>query len=301
MLQSALRLGKSTSDLWKGIQRIERRDIHQRVADLRKSAPKVDDDELHTRLIYAKCLETGAIGAISGALELLPGVGKFAATVLGPLADASLVSTLQAELVAETFALYGVDLPPDAERVAVLAIAATNIGTATVGEGVGRAVVERAGKLVGGRLSRLAGPVVNVVALAATNIAVTYAIGKRAQALAKMKNADFSAWPDLLRAVTMIDERKLARWATDSARTAMDRFGGLAKKFGEGLAAALPSLPDLPTVAPTRAGTGRRKTPATRTPRSSVKKSPPRRAGTAPKEKAPRKAAARPPRRRAGA
>ncbi len=297
MLKSALRLGRSTRDLWTGIQRIERRDIHQRVEELRESAPHVDDDELHTRLIYAKCLEAGAIGAISGALELVPGVGKFAATVLGPLADASLVSTLQAELVAETFALYGVDLPHDAERVAVLAIAATNIGTATVGEGVGRAVVERAGKLVGGRISKLAGPIVNVVALAATNIAVTYAIGKRAQALAKMKNADFSAWPDLLRAVTMIDERKLARWATDSARTAMDRFSGLARKFGEGLIATLPSLPDLPTAAPKRAAVARRKAPTTRTPRVTARKAPARSDKSATPRKAARKTPARSTRR----
>jgi uncharacterized protein (DUF697 family) len=296
MLKSALRLGKSTGELWKGIQSIEPKDIHKRVADLKRSAPKADLDELHTRLVYAKCLETGTIGAVSGALHLLPGIGKFAASMLGPLADESSVSTLQAELVAETFALYGVELPPEAERVAVLAIAATNIGTVSVGQGVGRAVVARAGKLVGGRLNRIAGPLVDVVSTAATNIAVTYAVGKRSQALAKMKHADLSQWPELLRAVTMIDERKLARWATDSAQLAMDKFSGLARLVGEGLMASLPKLPDLPVP-------GLGKKPAARKTAARKRPAAPRKAKAAPRaaKRAPAKAApgSAPPRRRA--
>jgi hypothetical protein len=74
-------------------------------------------------------------------------------------------------------------------------------------------------------------------------MAVTYAIGSRARSVAKLRRAGISEWPDLLREFAMLDERKIARWATTATRAAIDQAGTAAQAWMRQLGALMPPMP----------------------------------------------------------
>ena len=98
----------------------DRASVKRRIHALVRSSRGRSRDELHRDLVLAKCLQTGAVGAVSGLVGALPLIGKPVAGLLGPVADAALVSTLQAELILETFALYDVEAAHSADSVGEL-------------------------------------------------------------------------------------------------------------------------------------------------------------------------------------
>jgi uncharacterized protein (DUF697 family) len=265
---AATRVTNAASELWHAIEATDRPAVRRRIAEFKRDNPGVGRDELHKRLVYAKCLQAGLIGAVSGLTEIIPGVGRVIGLALGPLADATLVSALQAELVAETFALYGVELPHQLERMAVLGIAATNIGAKQAGVHAAKAIGRRALQLPGGRLLGVALPLAGIATNAAANIAVTYAIGMRSRALCRMKDASLEDWPNLLREVTMIDERRLARWAGEAASAAFDQVTNVTRTWLDRLGEFVPIVPGAPPKKQRRAPSKRaaaRKTATKRT------------------------------------
>jgi uncharacterized protein (DUF697 family) len=245
MLDTAARLTRVAADLWRGVDRVDHKAARRRVAWFRERHPEQSDDHLHAVMVNAKCVQVGVVGTVSALVGLIPGIGKVAGTVLGPLADATVVTTLQAELVAETFALYEVDLPPQAERTALLAIAATHSGVRNAGVEVARSFARRAEQLLGRGLAGRALPVAQVATAAASHVALTWAIGTRARALCRMKQASPGDWPGLLRDFTLVDERRLVRWATEATKTALEAAAGAGRIWLDQLGRLLPEPPRL--------------------------------------------------------
>ena len=238
-------LPAAAQELWKALRKADRKAAKARVAALRKRLPDAELEELHRLLVQSKCLQAGAIGALSAVVELVPGAGKLAGVFLGPVIDIGTVTALQSELVLETFALYDVDLGDAGERFAILAIAATNVGATHASSIVAKLLKRYAGALVGGFVLKRALPIAKIATVATKNIALTYAIGMRAQAVAKFRDADLEEWPKLMRQVTNIDESTLVEWATGAARTAIDQVQESAKSWVGRVTGLLPSLPSL--------------------------------------------------------
>lgn len=246
-------LPAAAQELWKALRKADRKAAKERVTALRKRLPDADRDELHRLLVQSKCLQAGAIGALSAVVELVPGAGKLAGVFLGSMIDVGTVTALQSELVLETFALYEVELGDAGERFAILAIAATNVGATHASSIVAKLLKRYAGALVGGFVLKRALPVAKIATVATKNIALTHAIGMRAQAVAKFRDAELDEWPKLMRQVTNIDESTLVEWATGAARTAIDQVQESAKSWVgrvTGLLPALPSLQDLKRLVP---------------------------------------------------
>jgi hypothetical protein len=214
---------QSRLSLWDAVTHADREAAVARVERLRAQHPKSGRDALHRMMVRSKCLQAGAVGALSALTGAIPGVGRIAAFALGPLADHALVSVLQAELVLETFVLYDFELPAGAEKMAVLGIAATNIGADEIAKRTGQIIAETLGKGLAARLLIKAWPLARIGTAAATNIAVTYAIGSRAQKLCKMRETSLKQWPELMRSAVMIPPTQLTDWATKSAKTAIDQ------------------------------------------------------------------------------
>lgn len=238
-------LPAAAQELWKALRKADRKAAKARVAALRKRLPDAELEELHRLLVQSKCLQAGAIGALSAVVELVPGAGKLAGVFLGPVIDIGTVTALQSELVLETFALFEVDLGDAGERFAILAIAATNVGATHASSIVAKLLKRYAGALVGGFVLKRALPIAKIATVATKNIALTYAIGMRAQAVAKFRDADLEEWPKLMRQVTNIDESTLVEWATGAARTAIDQVQESAKSWVGRVTGLLPSLPTL--------------------------------------------------------
>jgi hypothetical protein len=231
--------------LWKALRKTDRQAAKDRVAALRKRLPDAPPEELHRLLVQSKCLQAGAIGALSAVVELVPGAGKLAGAVLGPVIDVGTVTALQSELVLETFEVYRVDLGDAGERFAILAIAATNVGATHASSIVAKLLKRYAGALIGGFVLKRALPVTRIATVATKNIALTYAIGMRAQAVARFRDADLEEWPKLMRQVTNIDESTLVEWATSAARTAIDQVQESTRAWVGRVTHLLPTLPTM--------------------------------------------------------
>lgn len=238
-------LPAAAQELWKALRKADRKAAKARVVALKKRLPDADNEELHRLLVQSKCLQAGAIGALSAVVELVPGAGKLAGVFLGSVIDIGTVTALQSELVIETFALYDVELGDAGERFAILAIAATNVGATHASSIVAKLLKRYAGAVIGGFVLKRALPIAKIATVATKNIALTYAIGMRAQAVAKFRDADLEEWPKLMRQVTNIDESTLVEWATSAARTAIDQVQESARSWVGRVTGLLPSLPSL--------------------------------------------------------
>lgn len=243
-------LPDAAQELWRAMRKADRKAAKDRVQALRKRLPDAELEELHRLLVQSKCLQAGAIGALSAVVELVPGAGKLAGVLLGPVIDVGTVTALQSELVLETFALYDLDLGDAGERFAILAIAATNVGAMHASSIVAKLLKRYAGALIGGFVLKRALPIAKIATVATKNIALTYAIGMRAQAVARFRNAELDEWPKLMRQVTNIDESTLVEWATSAARTAIDQVQDSARSWMGRVTNLLPSLPDLKRFVP---------------------------------------------------
>jgi uncharacterized protein (DUF697 family) len=223
--------GRGLTDMWRSVKAVDRAAVRRRVADLKRDFPRASKETLHKKLVYAKCMQAGAVGAVTGVTSIVPVIGRVAGVVMGSLADATVVTTLQAELVAETFTLYDYDLPEHAEHMAVVAVAATNFGATAISAEIARNIAKGAAQFLGKNVARRALPIASIATSAASNVGVTYLIGMRAQALCTARDLPPDDLPDLLRQVTNIDERKLVEWAARAARDGVEQLGNTAASW----------------------------------------------------------------------
>ena len=205
-------------------------------------------DELHRVIVNAKCLQAGIVGAMGSLIGLIPGSGKLAGRLLGPLADSTVVDVLQSELVAETFALYDIDLPAQAERAALLAVTASHVGVRHAGAEVARNLARHADRVIGTGLASRALPLAHVAAGTASAVAMTYAIGMRTRAMCKLRSTHPGKWPELVREFTLVDERRVVRWATTTAQIMIDSALGAGRTWLNQMGRTLPELPE-PAIA----------------------------------------------------
>lgn len=285
MLDSARRMAKASQDVWRGIARVDRAAAKRRVAALRQRHPEASTEELHRSLVLSKCIQVGAVSGVARLAGLLPGSGVLTKTMLGPLAEDSLLTMLQAELIVESFDLYDVELPADAERLAVTALAGTHAGARHAGLESARALVWSIQRALGRGLTRVAVPAAEALTGALSQIALTWAIGMRAGALARMPRARAAEWPDLVRQFVQFDERRLTEWTTGAARDAL----ALANQLGAFWLGQVRDVVGPLTVTPPKSKS-RARAPAK--PRPAAKGA--RTAPATPKP-APRRATAKPP------
>lgn len=109
-------------------------------------------------------------------------------------------------------------------------ISALGAGASVGVDALGRRLLGRFGsKLGGGVFSRVA-PLVGVLTSALGNAATTYAIGRRAEAFAKMGVAPAESLVDAFRAFTGLDERRVWEWSVSATKEALATVGRVTEK-----------------------------------------------------------------------
>ncbi|MHB8447253.1 MAG: hypothetical protein ACYC7G_05835 [Rudaea sp.] len=181
-------------------------------------------------LLQGKCVRAATIGACTAAAESLPGLGKALGLVFGEVIDAEMLAVTQRELVEETFRLYGLNLPKALQNTLVHKVQLLGTGASVVGDALGRGLLHRLLRRAGGLVARRAMPVAAIVSSALANASVTYVIGKRAQAAARLPWTPIAAVPDALRAFSGIDERRLAAWSLSAVKAAVTGLGTAARR-----------------------------------------------------------------------
>lgn len=192
----------------------------QRVQRLHAQNPDVGMDELAERLIRQKAVQTGLVGAVTAGAALAPGVGTVASIMLGTAADVGVTLRLQAELTLELAALHGRELSQSEWRNAIMLVSGASVGAEQVMTEAGRQLARKASARFAGRSFLKAIPVVGVFASGGANVFSTYVIGRRANAYFSLGSDAMEDPAEILRALSGVDERKLASWTADSVRLA---------------------------------------------------------------------------------
>lgn len=199
----------------------ERAAAKKRIATLRKAQPDASVDDLLPGIIRNKCLQAGAVGALAALGRAVPGLATVQRVTFGKAIDATLTAKLQAELVHEIFALYRLRLGADEERALLLLVAGLSAGTVKAAEKAANAFAGKLARRYGGALLERFLPVAGILSHAAANVLATYAVAKRAQTIARLRDPESGDVSDLLRGITGIDENKLLDWTRQGVDMAL--------------------------------------------------------------------------------
>jgi hypothetical protein len=200
----------------KAISQADEAAAAERVDSLRASNPAAKPAELVNMLIRQKCLQTGAVGAVTSGASLIPGLGTLVALTFGVAADIGLTFKLQAELVLEIATVHGHQLSPTEKRNAVLIVTGISSGANKLLEKAGAQVAKQATEYLAEKAVVKAIPVLGVAASAGSNILSTYIIGRRADAYFSLGPEAVGDWAESLRALTGVDERVVMGWLAET-------------------------------------------------------------------------------------
>ncbi len=201
-----------------------RRQPAQSPRNPRRLAAKSADAQF-IALLRRKCLRAAGIGALTAASESIPGLRRVLGLVFGELLDAAFLAAVQRELIDETFALYGLHLPAAAQSTLVNKVLLVGTGASAAGDAFVRSMLRRALGRAGSMVTRRVLPIGAIVSSAFANATVSYAIGKRAQAVARLREAPIGGMPDVLRSFTGIDERRIFMWSLAAVKSSLGLIG----------------------------------------------------------------------------
>jgi hypothetical protein len=182
-------------------------------------------DARFVALLRKKCIRAASVGALTAASESIPGLGRLLGLVFGELLDAQLLAKIQRELIEETFALYGLELPHALHSTLVNKIQFVGVSASVAGDALARATLKRVLGRIGGMVASRILPLTAIATSALSNATVTYAIGKRAQAVARLRDAPIRGVPDVVRAFTGVDERRVYAWSVAALKNAIGLTG----------------------------------------------------------------------------
>ncbi len=181
-------------------------------------------------LLRRKCMRAASIGALTAAAESIPGLRRVLGLVFGELLDAKLLAAIQRELIEETFALYGLELPARLHNPLVDNVQLLGAGASLAGDALMRGMLRRVLGRIGGLLGRRILPLAAIVSSALANATVTYAIGKRASAVARLREAPIGNLPDAARAFSGVDERRVFAWSLAAVKNSLGLIGKALRK-----------------------------------------------------------------------
>ena len=168
--------------LFKVIDSVDPNVVKATVDKARRENPKLSNKEVAQKLTRDKAIATGAMGATTSLVALVPGVGTLAALGVGVTADLVATFRLQTELVMEIAYLTDHDLSPTERRNAVLAITGLGVGLDAVAKRIGTKVAIEVGERYASRAVLKAIPVAGIFASAGVNVLATKIVGDRAYA-----------------------------------------------------------------------------------------------------------------------
>ena len=207
----------------------------ERVAALRTAHPEWDEDRLAEHLIGEKCRQAAMVGAATSGAGLIPGLGTLAALTVGTVADVGATLKLQTELVLELAAVHRRRLTPDEKRRAVALVAGLSLSGDRLASRGGARLSMRLTERYAERWVAHAIPFAGVAASAGVDALGTYLVGKRAHAYFGLGPGAVGSWAESLRALTGVDERRLASWVGSAAGSAGTGMRAASSRVGAAL------------------------------------------------------------------
>jgi hypothetical protein len=203
----------------------------EQIVAVRTSNKDEDLDALFVALLRRKCTRAAITGALTAAIEAIPGLGRALGFIFGELLDAQFLARVQRELVEDTFELYGLNLPGPLHNELVSRVQTLGTSASIASDVLIRGVLKRSVGRISGVVAKRFLPVASIVSSAVSNASVTYAIGKRAQAVAKWRDAPISDMSDMVRVFSGVDERRILSWSVEAVKTSLGMIGETLKRM----------------------------------------------------------------------
>jgi uncharacterized protein (DUF697 family) len=182
-------------------------------------AAKPTPDAEFLALLRKQCLSAASVGALTAAGELIPGLSRVLGLVFGELLDAKVLANIQRHLIEKTFAIYGLELPKPVHEVLVGRVQMIGTSASVAGDALVRVLLKRTVGQFGTFVAARVVPLTSIASSAFANAMVTYAVGKRAQAVAKLRDAPITGMPDAVRAFSGVDERRVLDWTVEAMKS----------------------------------------------------------------------------------
>lgn len=216
-------LARSVADkvLGHAVKRLSSADPDQaaaRVRELKRRHPDLSETEFIEKLIKAKCQKTAAVGATTSAASIIPGLGTALSLTIGFAVDISSTLKLQSELVLEIAEAHGHRLTRNERNEVILAVMGLSTGISRLSGRAIKGFSHKLGEMAARKWLAKAVPAIGMAASASTNVLSTYIIGKRANAYFMRGPEAMGDLKSNLRALSGVDERKIARWISESSR-----------------------------------------------------------------------------------
>jgi len=189
-------------------------------------AAKPTPDAEFLALLRKQCLSAASVGALTAAGELIPGFSRVLGLVFGELLDAKFLANIQRQLIEKTFAIYGLELPTPVYEVLVGRVQMIGTSASVASDAIMRALLRRTVGQFGTYVAVRVVPLTSIASSAFANAMVTYAVGKRAQAVAKLRDAPITGMPDALRAFSGVDERRVLDWTVEAMKSSFALVSG---------------------------------------------------------------------------
>jgi uncharacterized protein (DUF697 family) len=200
----------------------------------RNIAAKRTPDAEFLALLRKQCLSAASVGALTAAGELIPGLSRVLGLVFGELLDAKVLANIQRHLIEKTFAIYGLELPKPVHEVLVGRVQMIGTSASVASDAILRALLKRSVGQFGTYVAVRIVPLTSIASSAFANAMVTYAVGKRAQAVAKLRDAPITGMPDAVRAFSGVDERRVLDWTVEAMKSSFalvsSTLSGLVKR-----------------------------------------------------------------------
>jgi hypothetical protein len=188
-------------------------------------------DAAFLALLRGKCLRAARVGALTAAGESIPGLSRLLGFVFGELLDARFLSRIQRELIDDTFTLYGLDLPKPVHDALVAKVQVLGTSASIASDAVIRQLLQRSVGRFGGVIGLGVVSLTSIASSAFSNAMVTYAVGKRAQAVAQLHDAPITALPAALRAFSGVDERRVLEWTMEATKSSLGKLGSVLRRL----------------------------------------------------------------------
>lgn len=200
----------------RAINDVDEKVVLDRVAKVRAARPQAPPEELCAILIRQKCLQAGAVGAVTAGTSLVPGGGTIITLTFGVAADLSLTLKMQAELVLEIAAVYQRRLRRSEKRQAILLVTGMSVAGDQVMTKAGAVIAKRATERLASASVEKALPVISVAASAGKNILTTYIVGQRAQAYFSLGPEAVDDWRESFTAISGVDAQHVVTWLAET-------------------------------------------------------------------------------------
>jgi hypothetical protein len=192
---------------------------------------KKSRDAQFLALLRRKCLRAASVGALTAAGESVPGLSRVLGLVFGELLDAKFLAETQRQLIEETFALYELNLPKAVHDALIGKVQMLGTSASIASDAVLRKLLSRSIGRLGSLVARGVLPITSIASSAFSNAMVTYAVGKRAQAVAQLHSQPITAVPDALRAFSGVDERRVLSWTIEATKSSLASIGDALRRM----------------------------------------------------------------------